>query len=76
MVRAKFVCTSVEKCLNWERSKGFMYRAKFTPVVSGSPENEKFYSLTPSGSVELASYKEDLFVPGQSYYLDFSPAAD
>lgn len=75
-VRAKFVCVEVAKSQAWDRSKGFQYRAKFTPVIDGSPENKSFYALTPGGSVELATYVEDHFVPGVSYYLDFTLATD
>lgn len=74
-VRAKFKCDSVEKCLHWDRSKGFTYTAKFSAVTSGSPENESFFSATPTASVSLTTYREDFFVPGKPYYLDFSEAA-
>lgn len=73
--RAKFTCTSVEKYANWDKEKApFLYRAKFCAVSSGSPENAAFFGSTPTGSLELSTVRDDHFVPGQSYYLDFSPA--
>lgn len=74
MIRAKFTCTGVRKSLHWDKSKGFLYDATFTPVTSGSEENKKFFELTPSGEVKLSTYKEDHFEPGKCYYLDFTLA--
>ena len=77
MVRAKFTCVEVTKLQAWGtsvREKKFMYRAKFTPVIQGSDENKKFYALTPGGSIELATYEKDHFVPGVEYYVDFVDA--
>jgi hypothetical protein len=79
VTRCKFTCVEVTKLQAWgtkDPDKRFVYRAKFTPVHAGSPENERFYSLTPGGSIELSTYKDDLFVPGEAYYIDFSPAVD
>lgn len=72
MTRAKFVCTSVTKSRHWGDPGKFLYTAKFNPVTSGSEENKKFYELTPSGTIELGQYKEDLFAPGKEYYIDFT----
>jgi len=71
-VRAKFTCSEVTIRLDGY-NKRRLYTYHFYPVTSGSPENEKFYAYTPSGKLELASIREDLFEIGQVYYLDFSP---
>lgn len=47
------------------------------PVVSGSPENERFYSLTPGGRIELSTVNPgaaDFFEPGAQYYVTFRKA--
>lgn len=70
--RAKFLCNSVRKFADWHDKTRFMYEAEFSAVTSGSEENKQFFAFTPSGSVKLATYKEDRFQPGQEYFLDFS----
>lgn len=70
--RCKFRCTSVEKSLHWASSGGFLYAAKFTVIVSGSPENEAFFAATPSGSLSVSTVKNDVFEVGKDYYLDIS----
>jgi hypothetical protein len=80
--RAKFQCTSVKKYKSgvWDAEAkkvqdGFLYSYEFYPVTSsGTDENKKFFASTPSGNLELTAVREDLFVPGQYYYLDFSDA--
>lgn len=76
--RAKFVCQSVTKMVGhgWYGVPpgGFIYAAKFTPVTGDTPENKEFFAATPTGSVELSTIREDHFVPGKSYYLDFTLA--
>lgn len=73
--RCKFRCTEVTKQEHWDKSKSdFLYRAKFTAVHDGSDENKSFFDATPSGLLEIAVYKQDVFVPGKEYYLDLSLA--
>lgn len=62
----------------------FQYRVKLAPVYgdkrgSGTPcpENKLFYAATPTGQIELETVSEAAaaaFVPGQAYYVDFTPA--
>lgn len=74
MVRAKFLCNSVEKTKAWQGVKvPFLFNAKFLPVCSGSEENKKFFESTPSGKIEINSVG-DFFEPGKEYYIDFTPA--
>ena len=40
--------------------------------MSGSEENKKFYAATPSGSIELGQFGEEVFEPGKTYFVDFS----
>ncbi len=74
--RAKFTCNSVTKSKNWDQSKSkYLYTAEFTVVQSGSEENKNFFASTPSGSIKISSYAEDLFEPGKEYFIDFSECA-
>lgn len=69
MTRAKFyVFSKTEFADGWQIT--------LQAVTKTSPENETFWKYTPSGKVEMSIRKEagDLFVVGQEYYLDFSPA--
>lgn len=69
--RCKFRCNEVTK-----RSfkDGFEYTAKFSAVYSGSEDNKEFFKYTPSGSLDIGVYKEDLFQPGKEYYIDITEA--
>ena len=74
--RCKLTCESVEKVSNWDKTKSeFLYRNKFSIVTCGSPENEAFFKSTPAGTVELCNVGAELFVPGKSYYVDFTEVA-
>jgi len=47
------------------------------PVSSGSQENERFFSATPGGQIQMAVLSPPasaLFEVGKSYYVDFSAA--
>lgn len=72
MIRAKFVCNEVTKRLHWDGTKRFLYTAKMSAVYSNSEENKKFFEATPSATIELSSFKEDHFIPGKEYYVDFT----
>lgn len=69
MTRCKFQCQSVTKAKYGEK---LLYTAEFQAVYAGSEENKKFFEWTPSGTLRLGVYKEDLFEPGKEYYLDIS----
>ena len=70
-VRAKFRCQSV-------KSYGTALPAniEFSAVADAStPENERFTKYTPGGQLTLTVDNPAVtFVPGQDYYLDFTPA--
>lgn len=73
MVRAKYKCTEVIKRESYNNSnKKFVYTAKFYVVTSGSEENNKFFEYTPSGNIDIGTYKEDVFEVGKEYYVDFT----
>ena len=81
MVRANFTCTSVKKYANnvWDSEhktykNGFTYAYEFQAVTGTSDENNTFFASTPSGNIQMSAVRDDLFVPGQSYYLDFTPS--
>jgi len=77
MVRCKLRCQSVKKIEHWNRKEKpgmFLYEAEFGAVYDGSEENKAFFEATPSGSLKLATYKEDRFQPGTDYYIDITPA--
>ncbi len=80
-VRAKFTCVSMQKYEStvWDMAHqnaitGILYRYEFYPVTATSEENNRFFASTPTGSLQMSAVRDDLFVPGQSYYLDFTPA--
>lgn len=61
------------------------YRVKLAPVHGKTKtggydpcdENKAFYEATPSGEIELMTVSEGAaaaFVPGQAYFIDFTPA--
>lgn len=85
MIRAKFSCWGVFQGKSWvcdpvtgigaERPTEIV---KFC-AASGGPgsENAKWSEASPSGSLEITianSAAQGVFKPGQSYYLDFTPA--
>jgi len=74
MTRCKVTCAGVTKSLGNPGPNGprFLYSAKFYFVTSGSEENKRFFEYTPSGQLEISVYKEDVFQPGKSYYLDLT----
>jgi len=72
--RAKFQCYEVTKSKGWSGTPAFLYSAKFQVVTATNEENKKFFTSTPSGSIEIRTYREDQFQPGEEYYIDFIPA--
>lgn len=69
-VRAKFQCNNVE-------ANGEGFNVSLSPVVSGSPENEQFYKMTPGGSISMSTVNAEAakaFEVGKQYYVDFTPA--
>jgi hypothetical protein len=81
VVKAKFRCASKTQYEStvWDENHenprpGFVYSYEFSAVMDGSEENKKFYASTPGGSITLSAVRDDLFVPGHYYYLDFTPA--
>jgi hypothetical protein len=70
-VRAKFKVTSVTE------SEGGLKTVTLQPVISGSPENEKFFKWTPSGSIQIGTINPDAsaqFTPGDQFFVDFTKA--
>ena len=72
-MRAKFRCNSVQDYGNGG------VRAYLGAVVDdGTPENERYHTATPSGSLEIAISNpavRDFLKPEHYYYLDFTEAA-
>lgn len=69
MVRTKFVCRSVT-------DYGQQVDVEFHAVYGDSEENKSFWQATPAGNVKLSVVNKAAatqFVPGQEYYLDFTP---
>lgn len=81
-VRAKFQCAAKQQAETtiWDdehknvTGTGIAYRYDFYAVTSGSDENNKFFASTPGGNLSLYAVRDDLFVPGKEYYLDFTEA--
>lgn len=74
MTRCKFKCDEVSKTKHWDKEKGYLYGVKMSPVTSGSEENKKFFSASPSGQFILGCIHPDLFDPGKEYFIDISLA--
>lgn len=73
--RCKFSCQSVRKFMSgYGDNKRPLYEAEFSAVTGDSEENKKFFEWTPSGSLKVGVYREDIFQPGKDYYLDISEA--
>lgn len=72
MVRCKFTCIEVTKRQHWRDRSRFVYEASFTAVTDGSPENDSFFEATPSGTLKIGTYRDDIFQPGKDYYLDIT----
>lgn len=72
-VRCKFYCSSVTKSYD-SYGKRFTYEYKFSAVTSGSEENKQFWQYTPAGNLSVTGVRDDLFVAGQEYYVDLTPA--
>ena len=71
--RCKFTCMAVKKMHNRNPDR-FLYEAEFSAVYGDSEENKKFFEWTPSGSLRVGIYKEDVFMPGKDYYIDIFEA--
>lgn len=66
-VRAKFIVQSV--------GDG---KLRMTPVTGNSAENTKWFTATPSGSIEMQVMNAEAmkqFEVGKAYYVDFAPAS-
>mgnify|MGYP001609875291 CR=1 FL=1 len=77
MVRAKFYVNSITQSKMYGSETGLGYTVDLNPVIGGSSENEKFFRLTPSGSIKLGTINEEAaksFEIGKEYYIDFTPA--
>lgn len=71
--RCKFECVSVTKRKGWGGSP-FLHDAEFLAVTDGSEDNKAFWEATPSGKLNVATVKPDVFEVGKFYYLDITPA--
>jgi hypothetical protein len=72
-VRCKFKVDAVEP----PDSAGNVATVRLSPVYSGSEENKKFFTWTPSGSISFGTINGEAakqFVPGKEFYVDFTPA--
>lgn len=69
-MRAKFKLTEKIQTENG-------YSLKFSPVISGSPENETFFKWTPWGEIKIGTVNSnivDSMNVGTEYYIDFTEA--
>lgn len=60
--------------LQWSTAK--VETVTLTPVVGGSPENDKFYASTPSGEIKIGIISGEVaefFELGKDFYVDFTP---
>jgi hypothetical protein len=71
-MRAKFKVDSVR---HFEHTQ----QAVLSAVTNGSQEDNDFAAATPSGNLSLditAPEAQDFFLPGKSYYMDFTLAPE
>lgn len=75
-VRCKYTCQSITTRQAWRQTgeKPYIYEAEFQAVMDGSPENKSFFDATPTGSLKVGMYKNDVFQVGKSYYLNIEEA--
>lgn len=75
-VRAKFRCAAKSvRTLQNEK----VFDVLLDPVTGGSPENERFYAMTPAGSLNLYLVREavaELFTVGEEFYMELTPASE
>lgn len=67
-VRAKMKCESIE--LSADGAGGSV---RLSPVIGGSPENDKFYKYTPGGVLVLSTINQaafEQFELGKEFYVD------
>lgn len=81
MIRCKFFCSEVGEAAwvvyDYETKKNSLkkvYKARMSPVCSGSEENKKFFDATPQGSFEVSTVAEKYFEAGKEYYIDITAA--
>lgn len=76
IARAKVKCTEKTESewgTNAEPKRVFTYKFSFAGGHE-SEENKNFWAASPSGQLSLSAIREDLYVIGQWYYLDWTPA--
>lgn len=73
-VRAKFRCTSEASVRHSVGSAGHRVFT-FQPMYDSSvPEDQRYFSSTPSGKLEITVDNPAVnWEPGRDYYLDFTP---
>ena len=70
---AKFTCYQIRQNLQLVSGKNTPVETVwFHVVATGSKENEKFFTATPSGAIEIGTVKAGVFVIGKSYYVNFT----
>lgn len=77
--RTKFSCTGNLAVPNDSSNAeaGSTHSVSFSPVVTGSEENEQFFAATPSGALTLSVVNPEVasaFEVGKEYYLDITSA--
>jgi hypothetical protein len=74
--RAKFRCSEITHRPKHNGTDETIRTTKFQAVTDeGIPENQRYHTATPSGSIEITVDNPLVdFVPGRSYYVDFTAA--
>lgn len=74
--RAKFQCQRIEE-MRYQGGK--QTKVVLTAVTAyNAPEDKPFWDATPIGEITIGVANEQalkLFVPGQQYFVDFTPAS-
>lgn len=51
-----------------------MHEAEFQAVHGNSPENSRFFAVTPNCTIKTGILTQQFFKIGKEYYLDFTEA--
>jgi hypothetical protein len=70
ITRCKVRCDKVSETNNGTS----LHEAYFEAAFKDSKENKEFFAFTPMISISLGVVKEQKFVPGKEYYVDFIEA--
>lgn len=73
--RCKARCISRTET-EWSKDGKRVWSYRFTAVMDGSDENKAFFAATPTFNLEVGTVRDDQFVVGREYVIDFTAASN